>query len=650
MDPLRRPVFIVAPPQSGAPLLAETLLQSPGLWGTETALYELRSLHPAQRGWESNRLGEEDASSAVAEELRASLRAAFEGGTGEVEGSVDGAARLLDRGAKNALRVPFLNKVFPDAFFIYLYRDPVSSLLSMLEAWESGRFVTYPRLPEWEGKPWSMVLVPGWRELSGAPLPEIVAEQWTRTTRELLDDLERLPAERWCVVDLPSLVEQPKQEITRLSDFLGVEWEGHLSAPLGVDLHVAMPTMGTRRKHGPLLDQVLPRTRVIVERARDYLAQPSASRRGRNAQSPQESPLRSVYTGSFPTILERLGGSILVSTYQTGKLICLRFDEGKVNTHFRDFLRPMGLTVHGDRLAMGTQSEVWDFHNVPGAAGKIEPQGKHDACFVPRNRHYTGDISVHEVAFAGGELWVVNTSFSCLCTLDGQHSFIPRWRPDFVSALSPEDRCHLNGLCVVDDEVRYVTALGRTDSGGGWRENKASGGVLIDVPSSEVVASGLSMPHSPRWHNDRLWVLESGQGAICTVDRETGKVETVAQLPGFTRGLAFAGPLAIVGLSQIRESSTFGGLPLAKRLEERLCGVWLVNTESGQTVGFLRFEDLVQEVFDVAILPGIRFPEISQAGSEAVNSSFVLPEEALAEVVQPQRPPARGPKPQPKLG
>jgi uncharacterized protein (TIGR03032 family) len=250
---------------------------------------------------------------------------------------------------------------------------------------------------------------------------------------------------------------------------------------------------------------------------------------------------------------------------------------------------------------------------------------------VPRRSHYTGDIRIHEIAYAADDLWLVNTRFSCLCTLDQDHSFVPRWRPPFISALAAEDRCHLNGLAVVEDEVRYVSMLGTTDTAGAWRENKARGGQIMDVPSSEPVVTGLSMPHSPRWYRDRLWVLESGEGSIGVCDLDTGKVETVAQLPGFTRGLSFLGPLAFVGLSEVRESSTFGGLPLTGRLEERQCGVWVVNIETGQTIAFLRFEDLVEEIFAVLALPGKRFPEIAEHGSDAVNLTYVVPDEALAD-------------------
>ena len=161
----------------------------------------------------------------------------------------------------------------------------------------------------------------------------------------------------------------------------------------------------------------------------------------------------------------------------------------------------------------------------PRPQGNLEPKGRHDACFVPRNSHYTADIAIHDLGFGSGGMWIVATSFSCLATLDAEHSFVPRWKPPFISALAPEDRCHLNGMAIVDGAPRYVTALGVSDERGGWRADKATGGVIIDVPSGEVVVEGLSMPHSPRWHDGRLWVLESGKGTLSVCELETGEVE-----------------------------------------------------------------------------------------------------------------------------
>ncbi len=338
-------------------------------------------------------------------------------------------------------------------------------------------------------------------------------------------------------------------------------------------------------------------------------------------------PLRSVHTTSFPELLDQLGISIAVTTYQAGKLVLLRADGGKLNTHFRTFVRPMGLAVLGGRMCVGTATEIWDFRNIPEVAAVHEPAGKHDACYLPRSVHFTGDILVHEMALAGPELWIANTRFSCLCTLDSTHSFVPRWAPPFITALAAEDRCHLNGFCLVDDKPAYVTALGQTDAARGWRANKRNGGVLMSVPDGSVVAHELSMPHSPRWHGGHLWLLESGTGSLGVVDRATGKYNQVARVPGFTRGLDFHDRYAFIGLSQVRETAVFSGLPITEQTE-RNCGVWVVDVTTGETVAFVRFEEAMQEIFAVQVLHGRRFPDVINDDLKTLADSFVLPDKA----------------------
>jgi uncharacterized protein (TIGR03032 family) len=237
----------------------------------------------------------------------------------------------------------------------------------------------------------------------------------------------------------------------------------------------------------------------------------------------------------------------------------------------------------------------------------------------------TGDIGIHEIAWAGDELWLVSTRFSCLCTLDPDYSFVPRWRPPFITALAAEDRCHLNGLAIVDGQPRYVTALGTTDTAGGWRADKPHGGCILDISTGEFVTRGLSMPHSPRWHDGRLWVLESGTGGVVLVDRATGQRETIAQLPGFTRGLAIVGPYAFIGLSKIRATSAMDGVPLAERRDELKCGVTVIDLGSGQTIALLEFQTAVEEIFDVQLLPGIRFPEVMGFQKETLDHTFIIP-------------------------
>ena len=342
--------------------------------------------------------------------------------------------------------------------------------------------------------------------------------------------------------------------------------------------------------------------------------------------------LGSVHTTDFPELLRKLGGCLLVSTYQAGKLVILRADGPSINTHFRQFTQPMGMAVDGERLALGTLMEIIEFRNMPAVAARLQDPARHDAVYLARRTHVTGAIDIHEMAWDGeGELWFVNTLFSCLCTLDARSSFVPRWRPDFISSYAPEDRCHLNGLAMRDGRPRYLTALGETDTPQGWRVNKRDGGLLIDMQTNRIVARGLSMPHSPRWYDNRLWVLESGRGALVTIDPETGVKTDVARVPGFARGLDFLGPVAFVGLSQLRETNAFTEIQITEENPDRQSGVWAIHIGTGKTIGLLKFTGGVQEIFAVQAIAGVMFPEILDDG-ELLASSYALPDEALREV------------------
>lgn len=354
---------------------------------------------------------------------------------------------------------------------------------------------------------------------------------------------------------------------------------------------------------------------------------------------PTASGLRSVHTTNLPSLLNQLGASLLVSTYQAGKLIVVRADGDQLNTHFRVFQKPMGLAVKDQKLAVGCSYQIWELHNIPAVAQKLDPAGKHDACFVPRMTHITGDIDIHEMAYGHEGLWFLNTRFSCLCRLDSEYSFVPRWRPPFVSAYDLTDRCHLNGLAMVDGIPRYVTALGETDTAGGWRANKANGGILMEITNNRILLRGLSMPHSPRWHQKSLWVLESGQGSLARVNLDQGTWDPICVLPGFTRGIDFVGSIAFIGLSKVRESAVFSGIPITQRLTERICGVWVVNIETGEILGFLRFEEGVEEIFAVQVLPNLKFPEVlgdprfnNEQQEKILGSTYILPDDALKQV------------------
>jgi uncharacterized protein (TIGR03032 family) len=338
------------------------------------------------------------------------------------------------------------------------------------------------------------------------------------------------------------------------------------------------------------------------------------------------------YSRSLPEILARSRVSLLVTTYQAGKLVVVaaRSDGQGLTLAFRNYTSPMGVAVRsqGDLAALATETQIWQLRNVPGLASRLDPPGEFDACFLPRRAEYTGPIDAHEMAWVGGDLWVVNTLFSCLCTLDGIHNFVPRWQPPFISALAAEDRCHLNGMTCDEQGPRYVTALGETDAPQGWRPGKASGGCVIDVKSGQTVLKGLSMPHSPRLRGELIWLLESGRGRLVRFRPGSALAEPVVELPGYTRGLAFAGPLAFVGLSKIRESSTFGDLPIAERKTPLSCGISVVEWASHREIARLEFHTGVEEIFDVQALHGSLHPFVAgpHPAIDDVAPIWVVPE------------------------
>ncbi|MCB0894144.1 MAG: TIGR03032 family protein [Nocardioides sp.] len=335
------------------------------------------------------------------------------------------------------------------------------------------------------------------------------------------------------------------------------------------------------------------------------------------------------HSTSLPGLLEAAGCSVLLSTYQAGQLAAVGVADGRLSFAFRRFDHAMGVAVDGDRIAVGGKTQVWTLREQSDIAPSIEPAGRHDRCWLPASSVVTGEIRCHELAWGttdAGEpdLWVVNTLFSCLAGLDPRYSFVPRWRPPFISALAAEDRCHLNGLAVRDGRPAFVTVMARTDEPGGWRAARNDTGTVLDVPSGEVVTTGLSMPHSPRWYDGQLFVLNSGMGRLERVDPASGGREVVAVLPGYARGLALHDGLAFVGLSRIRETSTFGGAPIAAYHDQLVCGVGVIDLRTGDTVATLQFENGVEEIFDVQVVPGARCPTFGGPAGDA-DEVWVLP-------------------------
>lgn len=313
--------------------------------------------------------------------------------------------------------------------------------------------------------------------------------------------------------------------------------------------------------------------------------------------------------------------SVALTTYQAGRLFLIgRRPDGGVRANERLLEQCQGLWTDGRSLWASGNYALWRFENDL-EAGSVT-RGGADRRFVPREGRVTGKIDIHDIGvgevgqFGGrggtGPIFVC-TAFNCLATTSHEASFRPLWRPPFISKIVQEDRCHLNGLAMDGPRARYVSAVSRSDVADGWRERRRDGGVVLDVASGEAVATGLSMPHSPRLYDGRLWVLNSGRGELCVVDPRDASVTPVAFCPGYARGLAFIGRYAVVGLSRPRHNQTFQGLEIEDRLTAKdaaaRCGLLIIDIDTGRAVEWLRFEHTIDELYDVAILPGVRQPE-----------------------------------------
>lgn len=333
----------------------------------------------------------------------------------------------------------------------------------------------------------------------------------------------------------------------------------------------------------------------------------------------------SSYSGNLPAILKGLNFSLVATSYQSDKLFFIRSDGESIDVNFKTFSRPMGLAISEHQLTLGTFNEVIRFNRNDKVIDRLGDKDKVDACFTPNVRHTTGMINIHDIAYGKSGLWVTNSAFSCLATIEPEHSFVPQWKPPFISELLPEDRCHLNGMALLDGCPRYVTTFNQSDQARAWRGETRHDGTLIDVVDNRILLTGLSLPHSPRCYRDKVYFCESGYGRVHCYDPVTETSELVIELPGFTRGMDFFGPLMFVGLSKARRSEVKTQLPLVEKVDETFCGIWVINLEDTEVVGFLRFDGDVSQIYDVGILGNSTYPELLEPSDERTAHIFSFP-------------------------
>jgi len=363
----------------------------------------------------------------------------------------------------------------------------------------------------------------------------------------------------------------------------------------------------------------------------------SENQKPQNAGDPPEGGDEEYSVSSgLVSLLDKHAISIAVTSYESGVLYFLgRNQDGGINIHKTGLPRPMGLCVDHrdgrDALTLTCAYQIMRFENVLKQGQVVN--NTFDACYVPRTVHLTGLLDAHDIGVdTAGKVIFVNTRFNCLATTSAQHSFEEVWTPPFISDLSggdspaqgvtliDEDRCHLNGLAMQDGVPRYVTAVSRSNTIDGWRDRRRDGGVVVDVQSGEIVCEGLSMPHSPRLHNGRLYLLNAGTGEFGTVEfgkaskgsaQNKGHFKPLAFCPGFLRGLSFHDNLAFVGLSRPRYKR-FEGLDLDQRLKDvdsdAWCGIQIIDLTTGACVDWFRIDGKIGELYDVEVVPGIVCP------------------------------------------
>jgi uncharacterized protein (TIGR03032 family) len=337
-------------------------------------------------------------------------------------------------------------------------------------------------------------------------------------------------------------------------------------------------------------------------------------------------PFSCSFTPSLSELLYHLKCSIAISTYQAGKLIFISpVDEHKITQLPRDFSKPMGFDIEGDKMILATKDELHYFENSKELAEHYpNKKNTYDSLFLPRTTFYTGQVDMHDIAMGTDGIWAVNTSFSCLCQVTGNFNFIPRWQPPFVTDLVSEDRCHLNGLVMVNGKPKYVTALGKTNTHQGWRENIVSGGILMDVETNEIILDNLPMPHSPQIHNGNFYMLLSASGELVKVDVKAKKYEVLKKLEGFCRGMDIYNGYAFIAMSKLRKnSSTFAKLSFAEKAD--VACIKVIHLQSMAIVGEFTYHTSVDEIYALKILKDSVRPNILNTINPIHKTSLSIP-------------------------
>lgn len=338
-------------------------------------------------------------------------------------------------------------------------------------------------------------------------------------------------------------------------------------------------------------------------------------------------PFSSTYSPQVPELLLALGCTIAFTTYQAGKLVLIspNLDKERITVLPRTVHKPMGIAIQDNKLALASKDEIIVFENSKELAIHYpDKQNTYDSLWLPRITYYTGQVDMHDIAFGDDCIYAINTSFSCLCKVDGNFNFKPVWRPPFIDALVSEDRCHLNGLVIENGKPKYVAALGTSNTHQGWRDNIVSGGILMDIDTNSIVLDGLAMPHSPRMYKNEMYMLLSACGEFIKVNTTDKSYKVIKQFDGFCRGLAIYKDYAFIGFSKLRKnSSSFAKLSFSDKAD--FAGIKIIHIPTEAEVGEILFQTSVDEIYEVAILPDMIRPNILNTITDVHKLALAIP-------------------------
>lgn len=340
-------------------------------------------------------------------------------------------------------------------------------------------------------------------------------------------------------------------------------------------------------------------------------------------------PFSCSFSPNVPELMSRLNCTLAITTYQAGKIVFISpKNESNLVQLPRTFPKPMGIALEeqGDKMALACKDEITVFKNSKALAFSYPPKPKvYDSLYMPRSKYYVGPVDIHDLMWGDDGLYAVNTLFSCIAKIGEDYSFTPYWKPPFITEITPEDRCHLNGMAMVNGKPKFATAFCQGNTARSWRDVVTTDGILMDMESNEVIVPNIPMPHSPRIFNNELFLLLSATGEFVKIQINEGKYDVICNLNGFVRGMAHIEDYVFIAISKLREnSSTFAKLDIAGKSKN--AKIMIVHLPTGSVQGEITYHTSVDEIYDIQILPNKIRPNIMNSAKEDHKLGVVLPE------------------------